>query len=265
MIKFLENVTNSGNIRVSWEADTPREWKHTLNCLKLAIPQDGRQFEYTTSTWIIKSKYLAEYNRAKLLAIGEIEGEETELSEQLINDGALIEAVNPRLDLRGSMKDRAAYAIKAVLGMIETDVEFSVSRGVYAAYLPIENIWCYEDGHYSNSSPSQEDSRIIQKAQERFEKAYERLNLVNKELDGQTEAYEKIGLRHSLLSKYNYKCHVCDMRPDSMSKLHMHRVKPGRLGGKYEEENVVIVCWRCHAKVEGMEWGDIENMRRNHE
>jgi HNH endonuclease len=35
----------------------------------------------------------------------------------------------------------------------------------------------------------------------------------------------------------------------SQVNLHKHRLKPGRLGGKYTKYNIRIVCQHCHAKI----------------
>lgn len=38
------------------------------------------------------------------------------------------------------------------------------------------------------------------------------------------------------------KCITCDM-PEGLEK---HRIIPGRIGGKYAAENVILLCKRCH-------------------
>lgn len=43
------------------------------------------------------------------------------------------------------------------------------------------------------------------------------------------------------------KCHFCE--EDQYSLLDVHRIKPGKEGGKYTKGNTVTVCANCHRKI----------------
>jgi len=43
------------------------------------------------------------------------------------------------------------------------------------------------------------------------------------------------------------KCRIC--KTDIYATLHVHRINPGSKGGKYREQNVVVLCSNCHNSV----------------
>jgi 5-methylcytosine-specific restriction endonuclease McrA len=62
-------------------------------------------------------------------------------------------------------------------------------------------------------------------------------------------------LRSKLLSEQGHKCAECGLLENTEEvefgvwqgvRLHRHRIKPGREGGKYVYGNVVLLCPRCH-------------------
>jgi len=56
-----------------------------------------------------------------------------------------------------------------------------------------------------------------------------------------------MGLSKKKLKKLiEKKCYFCDC--DNLALLDIHRIKPGRQGGKYSEKNTVVVCANCHRK-----------------
>ena len=75
-------------------------------------------------------------------------------------------------------------------------------------------------------------------------------------LDRDSEEQWKAKFRASQLERYNYQCYTCGNRPTDLSKLHMHRVIPGKDGGLYTEDNVVLICTKCHRKMEGESWAE---------
>lgn len=42
-------------------------------------------------------------------------------------------------------------------------------------------------------------------------------------------------------------CHFCGV--DDYALLHCHRIVPGEEGGRYTDNNVVVVCSNCHNRI----------------
>ena len=84
-----------------------------------------------------------------------------------------------------------------------------------------------------------------------------------KDILGELDEARPIIFRQEMLKKYDYRCYVCDIHPASLFDLHMYRVKPGRYGGQYIEENVVILCRKHHARLEGKNWDAVYEMKNN--
>lgn len=65
-----------------------------------------------------------------------------------------------------------------------------------------------------------------------------------------------------LKKKQQGNCYCCQTPEwEYGRKFDMHRVVKGLNGGEYNEENVVLVCKKCHRKIEGMDRGQIDIVR----
>jgi len=163
-------------------------------------------------------------------------------------------------NLPKSIRARALYCMKAVLGMIDTPYDFSTSKKLFGAYDPETKSWYFEDGEGSEFSPQEWDEKALGDARERVRRASNYLKYVTENMDVPNNWIVN-SFRHFMLEKYDFKCYVCNATPRSLTKLHMHRVLPGRLGGEYTEENVVILCTSCHKPSEGKSWEEIKETR----
>lgn len=248
-----ENV--DGSIDVSWIASTRREWHQAVALVK-GIPDTDRVFSGTTKRWTVSSakKHLL-YEIVEAFESGK---ETFENLDEIISDELTISVMaNEFKSLSPSMKVRALFAIKAAVGFIDAPVEFCISEGLFGAFDKETNHWNYENGRYSSYSPSEKDEKVIKRGYQRLQSDYGRLQNILEELDNETDRFWKKKLRNNMLAKYQYKCYICETRPLSLSKLEMHRVLPGKEGGQYIEDNIVIVCRSCHRRHEGWSWEEI--------
>lgn len=259
--QFLEQELQDGYIQTSWTADTPREWKRVLVAIKELIPAEYRTWVSEYKAWTIAPQARSIYETVKA-ETRKSEGGALEEFDRSIDVDAALEAYNWALvKLPESMKQRAIYAILAALGEIEAEVEYSYSRGAFGAWNPTEARWVYDDGRFSQFSPTEWDSRQLAKAHKRVAGARALIQESLDRLDLPHETHEKQQLRLELLHQHDYRCYACFRRPPNLNKLHMHRVLPGRLGGTYIKENIALLCVRCHRALEGKGWDAIEAAR----
>lgn len=257
-ISFTEIEHPDGRIQIRWDCETPREWQRVLTLIKSGIPMNGRAFDKATKTWIIGKEFRSLYEKVKL-TLSVDESESLDLVDEAIDTEIMANLLNHNIGmLPPSMRRRAIFAIRAALGVVEAPVEFCISRGVFGAYNDIEKVWCYEDGRYSSASPSERDEKAEDKAYERLDKATAALPEIMGDMDKPLDQAWKIKFRAEMLAAYDYKCYVCKRTPKTLSRLHMHRVTPGKNGGLYTRDNVVVVCSKCHSEVEGHDWPTIK-------
>lgn len=65
-----------------------------------------------------------------------------------------------------------------------------------------------------------------------------------------------------LLYKQKGNCYICGIEQWRIKKtLHAHRIIPGKLGGKYNTTNAILVCPKCHSKIEGLSMPQIEQLK----
>lgn len=58
-------------------------------------------------------------------------------------------------------------------------------------------------------------------------------------------------LRWQLMYLQEGKCKICGIPEWKLKKkLHAHRIIKGKNGGKYQEDNLILVCPKCHYKLE---------------
>lgn len=257
VIEFQEKAHPDGRLEVRWEASTPRQWNRVLTLLKNTVPHNARKFEKSTKSWFIAPDYAHLYESIKQAVLAE-DNEQIQSIDEQLDEEVIARLLNHEVStLPPSMRRRAMFAIKAALGLIDAPVEICVSEGIFGAWNEEEGVWCYENGRYSGSSPSERDTKVINRAFKRVQAAIERMPEALADLDANVEIYWKVKLRSQMLEKYDYRCHVCNQRPETLSKLHMHRVLPGHAGGMYVESNIVILCARCHRYYEGASWDEI--------
>lgn len=270
-LQFQETELPDGRIEVQWQANVSREWQRVLSLIKNGIPNNARKYNPANKSWIIAASHRDSYESIKQACLtidDEIIGDvDEQINEEVY---ARVMGVN-LLKLPPSMRDRAVYAVKATLGIIDTAVQFCVSENSFAAWNEERAAWFYDTGRYSSISPKERDRRAIKAAFDRTQKAWESIEHTFDRLDMEqdkytqkymgTEAYQKMILRGELLAAANYQCTVCGRMPDDLRHLHMHRVTPGKNGGLYVAENIVIVCTKCHKRVEGMTWEQIASER----
>jgi len=65
-------------------------------------------------------------------------------------------------------------------------------------------------------------------------------------------------LRATILSVFDFRCAACG---EFGRTLHIHHIKPWRLGGKDEVENLIPLCAKCHSKQTVRDW-EKENQQR---
>lgn len=63
--------------------------------------------------------------------------------------------------------------------------------------------------------------------------------------------------KQEVIKRIAGKCHLCS--ESDYHVLDAHRIIPGREGGKYYNENIVILCSNCHRRVEA---GEIQILGR---
>lgn len=65
-----------------------------------------------------------------------------------------------------------------------------------------------------------------------------------------------------LLYQQEGNCYICGIEQWRIKKtLHAHRIIPGKLGGKYDTTNAILVCPKCHHKIEGLSLQQIEYLK----
>lgn len=257
VIEFSENKLSNGDLEVNWIASTGREWQRMLTLLKKTIPQNARVYDVEGKRWILAPDYVHRYFDIKQAFLDD-DPEMFEEVDEAINEESLAAVLDHDISkLPKSMRARALFAIRAVVGLIDAPVQYCLTRDAFGAYKEDEEIWCFEDGRYSWSSPEEHDRKAIARAQKRIAKAVEQSGDYASSMDEEHEHFWKQKLRNALLEKYDHQCYICSIQPINLSKLHMHRVIPGKEGGMYVESNIVILCAGCHSRHEGLSWDDI--------
>ncbi len=69
-----------------------------------------------------------------------------------------------------------------------------------------------------------------------------------------------------LMVRQNYKCYVCGLSWKKQASFcqqsfDIHRILPGHMGGKYTDENTIMVCRDCHVRVQGMSLAETDQVR----
>lgn len=261
IIEFEENLLDDGSLEISWAANNSRDWKQILYLIKSSIKQGERAYRSETKTWVINSSQIPIYENIKLSVLDQDEEKLGEVNESL-DDEILARLMETNLKrLSNSMRKRAIFAIKAALELIDAPVEYSISESRFGAWNEDEQVWMYEDGRYSSISPTERDNRTIQLSYKRLQAAY---NHYGKELDDFANPNIQENWKHyfrlEMLKKYDNRCYICFSTPEKTSQLHMHRVNPGKNGGQYVEDNVVVLCVGCHRKYEGESWDTIRKI-----
>ena len=264
-ITFIETELDDGYLQINWDAATKKEFHRVLQAIKTMIPKQYRTWVPGLRVWTIAPEAIAIYEDIKQ-AVEQSNDNDGELLaplvDSVIEDEAILNAMGDKLrSLPDSMREKALFAIEAAMDRIDTPVEFSLSKGLFGAWNEDHGHWFYEDGRYSKYSPSDWDDRAIASAHKRLERAGDDLAQFLDTMDETDEQQERRRFRLSMLEKYGHRCYICANRPDRLSRLHMHRVLPGREGGQYIESNVVILCTICHRHHEGLPWAGIELAR----
>lgn len=70
-------------------------------------------------------------------------------------------------------------------------------------------------------------------------------------------------LYYDLKYQQEGKCFVC-LTPEWQTRksLQLHRIVKGKDGGLYEPDNVVLVCNKCHWRIEGIDRSEILVIRK---
>lgn len=260
-ITFYEEHQQDGSIAVTWDKCSQKTWRAVLEAVKSMIPQGYRMYDNTRKVWVIGSSYQPTWKEIKVAFSND---EDITLRQQLesrVTEESLAEMMRRGVSsLPPSMKRRALFAIRAILGLIEAEVEYSYSRDEFGAWNEAEKAWNYTDGRYSSFSPREFDDKQKRRAHDAVARAIEAIPELLDELDTEAEFAWKSRFRAEMLRKYDYQCYVCGLSPDNLSYLHMHRVIPGKDGGQYVEDNVVILCASCHHNLEGLDWATIREI-----
>jgi len=257
-ITFYEEPQSDGSLSVTWDKCSTKTWHAVLEAVKTMIPKGYRVYDNTRKVWTISSSYLDTWQEIMLAFSDEANiGLRQRLEEQVAEEAAAEMLHRGTASLPPSMKRRALFAIRAVLGLVETELEYSYSRDEFGAWNAAENAWNYTDGRYSSFSPREFDEKQKRRAHDAISRAIEAIPELLEALESEAEFAWKTRFRADMLRKYDYQCYVCGLSPDSLSYLHMHRVIPGKDGGQYVEDNVVILCASCHHNLEGLDWETI--------
>ena len=108
------------------------------------------------------------------------------------------------------------------MGRINASVQFSLSRGLFGAWHEEQQRWLYQDGRYSQYSPTEWDDKALATAYRQLERSRDRLDEYLGALDEPDEEHWKQRLRLDMLDAQNHRCYVCRTRPDNLRHLHMH-------------------------------------------
>lgn len=257
-ITFYEETQGDGSLSVTWDKCSTKTWHAVLEAIKTMIPKGYRVYDNTRKVWTISSSYLDTWQDIVLAFSDEANiGLRQRLEEQVAEEAAAEMLHRGTASLPPSMKKRALFALRAVLGLADTELEYSFARDEFGAWNPDEKSWNYTDGRYSATSPRQFDLKQRKRTQDRITKAIEAIPELLAQIENEAEFAWKARFRSAMLQKYSYQCYACGLSPDSLTYLHMHRVIPGKDGGEYIEDNVVILCASCHHHLEGASWDEI--------
>jgi 5-methylcytosine-specific restriction endonuclease McrA len=260
-IQFNERVLEKeqNHFRVSFTADNQIEWRRVLSCIKSEIPKSERKYIEEQKEWKISNSSFETYIKIKEYLKN---GEMNDILDESIKDEIILESIDTRLKkLPDSMKNRATFAIKAAMEIIDVPVEFCFSERMFGAYNSEENVWVYEDGRYSGKSPSERDNCCLSRSYKQTIRGREFIKESYDNLENPLAWKEKSEFRLRMLEDCFYQCFICEIKPSDLKRLHMHRVIPGKMEGEYTDENVVILCPSCHRKAEGKSWEEIEAMK----
>lgn len=257
MVTYHEVPKEDGTIHFSWTNASGKQFNRLVNLIKSDIPAIGRRFDPESKAWFIGKEHAGILEEIKRRVARD---DAEEFSD--IDAGGEIDALSRMLSvdspakLRGSMRPRAEFAIRAILALIPAEVEYSIERKMFAAYHEESGVWVWPDGRYSTKSPSRIDECAVGAATAFRSDAIRDAREVMEKFEESVPDQKSI-FRSRMLQKYAYRCHVCGASPDCLSDLHMHRVIPGTHGGMYVEDNVVVLCSGCHPKMEGLSWKEI--------
>jgi hypothetical protein len=68
----------------------------------------------------------------------------------------------------------------------------------------------------------------------------------------------KNDLRMNLMYRQEGKCFFCQTEEWRCGKrFHLHRIIKGKNGGEYSLGNVLLFCFKCHRKAEGLNYGQL--------
>lgn len=264
-IAFQETEIQDGYLQITWDVSTSQEFHRVLEAVKTFIPREYRTWVPALKVWTIAPPGLPHYEELKVIIAAE-DGESLGplVDDQITGKVALAAFDRDLATLPDSMKERAIYAIRAALGEIDTEVGFCLSQGLFGAWHIDDECWVYQDGRYSQYSPAEWDDQALASAHKQLDRARRKLDQFLASLEESNEEHWKQRLRLDLLEKHNYRCYICNSRPDDLRNLHMHRVVPGRLGGRYIESNVVILCAGCHKRHEGLSRSELDAAREDY-
>ncbi|VDN49116.1 conserved protein of unknown function [Petrocella atlantisensis] len=253
---MLEIIEEEDNLKVTISSGNGIPFNHILEKFKTLIPKEERKWNAEKKCWVLSNKYLDQLKDLnEAITDGDLNIERDELILEIQMSG-----LRDIESLPKSMKKRAKWAIKHLIEDTEgIEKQFSISRSEWGVFNPDDNLWYFESGRYSHSSPQEHDKSVIKSAYRSLE--HVRVN-GHRAIEFSEMLDFKFRFRQLILEKYDYQCFICGI-PEYIQKLHMHRVIPGKYGGEYIEENVVLVCPKHHKMVEGRSWDEINELRMN--
>lgn len=261
-VTFAEEMQEDGSLAVSWSECSSKTWRAVLEAIKTMIPPGHRAYKSESKLWLISSSHQQTWQEIKRAFSNDENIDVRAELESRVTEESLAELLRGDYSrLPSGMKKRAMFAIKATLGFIDAPVEYSSARDDFGAYDAETERWYYTDGRYSGTSPSAWDEKQMRRAYDKLARVVEQIPDFLTQLDQEVEYAWKVRFRAAMLERYNYRCYICGIYPEDLSKLHMHRVIPGKDGGEYIENNVVILCPGCHHRHEGLSWDDIHAAR----
>jgi len=253
---MLEIIKDQDSLQVKIFSSNGIPFNHILDKLKMMVPKEERKWSATKKSWLLPSKYLNQLNDLnESISSGDLSIDKEELILELQMSGLRDIESLPR-----SMKERAKWAIKHLIeDTAEVEKQFSISRSEWGVFNPNDNLWYFESGRYSKSSPQEHDKSVIKSAYKNLQ--YARIN-GHRAFEFSEMMDFKFKFRQLILEKFDYECFICGV-PEYIKKLNMHRVIPGKNGGEYVEENVVLVCPKHHRMVDGWSWKEINQLKAN--
>ena len=257
-ISFQEEMQADGSLSISWSKCAQKTWLAILEAVKSMIPYGYRTYDPVQRKWTIASSHLQTWEEIKR-AFSDNDNLDLRLELELrSSEQALVSMIrHDYVKLPKRMKQRALFAIEALLGMIDVPMQYSMARDEFGAWSEEEKVWNYTDGRYSWSSPSEWDQKQMRRTWQEMVRAIKSAPELLEELEKETFLGWRIRFRADMLQKYDYRCYTCGQTPSNLTELHMHRVTPGKIGGEYIEDNVVVLCVQCHRRFEGLAWDDI--------